>query len=206
MTRAEGVTSRHGLSFGAHYDPDRTAFGALVAHNEDELAAGVAYGEHSHRDVEILTWVLDGAIVHRGPDGREDVVGPGTLQHLTAGTGWRHDERAHAAGPAHLLQVWIAPAPDDPPPGAPSLRHLSVDLDRGPVTVPAHRAGARVVLARLAAGEVWAVPPGSWRHVHVARGSTSEADEGDSLEVTGDGTLTVTAGPDGAEVLVVTTD
>src|SRR3954454_5902455 len=97
-----GVRSRHGLSFGAHYDPERTSFGALVAHNDDELAAGVAYGAHEHRDVEILAWVVEGTMIPAGPDGVDPPAPAGTLQHLVAGTGWHHDERAAPEAPALL--------------------------------------------------------------------------------------------------------
>lgn len=124
VSRGDGVLLRHGLSFGAHYDPDRTSFGALAAHNVDELAPGVAYGAHEHRDVEILTWVLAGDLVHVDADGGEDVVPAGSLQYLATGTGWRHDERA-AGSEVRLVQMWLAPAPGDPPPGPPRRRVLT---------------------------------------------------------------------------------
>lgn len=226
MSTGPGVVSRHGLSFGVHYDPERTAFGALVAHNDDTLAAGVAYGGHEHADVEILAWVVDGAIVHTGPDGREDTVGPGTLQYLAAGTGWRHDERAADAGPAHVLQTWITPALDDPPAGEPELRYVPVDLVGGPVAVaggpdapvPLRRTGVTLSIGRLSPGERWELPDGRWRHVHVARGrlvAPSTVEAGDTLEITAEGTVTLVAGDPGAdarnddsgvvEVLVVAT-
>ena len=123
VSEGDGVRSRHGLSFGAHYDPERTSFGALVAHNDDELAAGVAYGAHEHRDVEILAWVVDGTMIHTGPAGVDTPAPAGTLQHLVAGTGWHHDERAAPETPAHLVQVWVTPGMDDPPPGEPRDRH-----------------------------------------------------------------------------------
>ena len=133
VSEGDGVRSRHGLSFGAHYDPERTSFGALVAHNDDELAAGVAYGSHEHRDIEILAWVVDGTMIHTGPDGVDTPAPAGTLQHLVAGTGWHHDERAAAEAPAHLVQVWVTPgdgrpaaggAVADPPPAGPRRRAL----------------------------------------------------------------------------------
>jgi quercetin 2,3-dioxygenase len=200
-----GVRSRHGLSFGVHYDPERTSFGALVAHNDDVLDAGVAYGAHEHRDVEVLAWVLDGTMVHTGPDGTETRVPAGTLQHLVAGTGWYHDERAADEGSVHLLQLWVAPGMDDPPPGEPSLTYHRPDLDAGPSTVALRRPGVTLTLARLGAGENWTPADGTFRHVHVARGALGEAGAGDSLEITGAGPLTLTAGPDGAEIVVVTT-
>ena len=196
-----GVHSRHGLSFGAHYDPARTAFGALVAHNDDHLEPGVAYGPHDHRDVEILAWVLSGSLVHVGPTGTEDVAPAGTLQHLVAGTGWHHDERAGPEG-VHVLQIWIAPGLDDPPPGEPSLTHLT---PAPPYVHPLRRAGATLALDRLAPGERWRAPDGSHRHVHVTRGALGDAAPGDTLEITGPGPVDLTAGPDGADLVVVTT-
>lgn len=200
-----GVCSRHGLSFGAHYDPERTSFGALVAHNDDVLEAGVAYGAHEHRDVEILAWVLDGTMVHTGPDGTEVAVPAGTLQHLVAGTGWHHDERAAADGPVHLLQLWVTPGLDDPPPGEPSLTHHRPNLDAGPFALALRRPGVTLALARLGPDGTWNPGDGAFRHVHVARGSLTDAGAGDSLEVTGAGHLPLRAGPEGAELVVVTT-
>ena len=214
-TGAGGVRLRHGLSFGAHYDPDRTSFGALVAHNEDTLAPGATYGAHDHHDVEVLSWVLEGAMRHVGPDGTEHVVGPGMLQVLAAGTGWHHDEGCAGADPVRLLQLWIAPAPDDPPPAPPALHHAAIPggvvlAAGGPGAVlPLRRTGASLVVARLGAGEPFAPASASWRHVHVARGSVGGgghlAGAGDTLEVTGEGPLDLVAGGDGADVLVVAT-
>ncbi|GAA4901609.1 hypothetical protein EV188_109124 [Actinomycetospora succinea] len=201
VTVGGGVLSRHGLSFGAHYDPGRTSFGALVAHNDDVLDAGVAYGAHEHRDVEILAWVVDGTMIHTGPDGVETTVPAGTLQHLVAGTGWPHDERASEDGAAHLLQFWVTPGLDDPPAGEPSLTHHTVD---GSLTLPLRRPGVTVTVERAAAGE-WRPGDGAFRHVHVARGALGDAVAGDSLEITGAGPVAFEAGPDGAELVVVTT-
>ena len=194
-----GIVSRHGLSFGSYYDPGRTSFGALVAHNDDVLDAGVAYGAHEHRDVEILAWVLDGTMIHTGPDGDETPVPAGTLQHLVAGTGWQHDERASSDGPVHLVQLWVTPGLDDPPAGEPSLTH-----HRGDLTLPLRRPGVSVTVAHLDPGP-WSPGDGAFRHVHVARGALGDAAAGDSLEVTGTGPVSFEVGPDGAAVVVVTT-
>lgn len=203
VTEGGGVCSRHGLSFGAHYDPGRTSFGALVAHNDDVLDAGVAYGAHEHRDVEILAWVLDGTMIHTGPDGAETPVPAGSLQHLVAGTGWHHDERASASGPVHLLQLWVAPGTDDPPPGEPSLTHHTV---AGGLVLPLRCPGVTVTVARVGAGATWEPADGAFRHVHVARGALGDAVAGDSLEITGTGPVALDAGPAGADLVVVTTE
>jgi redox-sensitive bicupin YhaK (pirin superfamily) len=207
VTETGGVLLRHGLSFGTYYDPERTSFGALVAHNDDELAPGVAYGAHQHRDVEIVAWVVDGTMVHTGPDGEETRVPAGTLQHLVAGTGWHHDERAADTGPVHLVQVWVTPGLDDPPAGEPALTHHRPDLDAGPFELALRRPGVTVTVARLRAGETWSPADGTSRHVHVARGALADpaAGDGDALEVTGTGLLELRAGDEGAELVVVTT-
>ena len=137
------MRSTHALSFGAHYDPGRTSWGALVAHNEDTLDPGAAYGPHEHRDVEVLAWVRSGRMRHTGPDGSDTVVGAGTLQHLAAGTGWHHDEAADSEAsdgdvPLRVVQLWIAPGFDDPPPGPPSVVRAAIELVPGePVLVAA---------------------------------------------------------------------
>ena len=153
------------------------------------------------RQREILAWVLDGTMIHTGPDGTETPVPAGTLQHLVAGTGWHHDERASPDGTAHLLQFWVTPGMDDPPPGEPSLTHHRVD---GDLTLALRRPGVTVTIAHVAPGE-WTPADGAFRHVHVARGSLGDAVAGDSLEITGAGPINFDAGPDGAELVVVTT-
>lgn len=217
VSAGDGVVSRHALSFGAHYDPERTSFGALVAHNDDVLGPGVAYGAHEHRDVEILAWVVAGTLVHRGPDGRDDTAGAGTLQYLSAGTGWHHDERAGDDAPLHVVQLWLAPGLDDPPPADPELRQVPVDPDAVEVEVAGgdaalvalRRTGVSVRVVRPAAAERWAPGPGRWHHVHVVRGALRTADQvagpGDDLEVTGEGPVELVAGEAGTELLVVTT-
>lgn len=220
VSEGGGVRSRHGLSFGGHYDPGRTSWGALVAHNDDTLAPGSTYGRHDHRDVEILTWVLAGRMRHDGPDGSA-VVAPGTLQHLAAGTGWHHDEACDGDEPVRLLQMWIAPGLDDPPPGPPALTHVAVPREPG---VPVLAAGSddaalvrlrrprvSLVFVRLGSGGTFAPAGAAWRHVHVAAGSVRGPGEGaaragDSLEIAREGPVELVAGDEGAEVLVVATD
>ena len=203
---------RPGLAFGAHYDPERTSFGALVAHNVDTLAPGAAYGPHEHRDTEILTWVLAGTLVHVGPDGAEDRVDAGALQYLATGTGWHHDERAGDAG-FHAVQMWLAPALDDPPAGPPERRVVvpgpgdAVLAGEGGLVALA-RSGVRVTLLRPGPGESRTTDDGTHRHVHVVTGALvapAIVAAGDTGEVTGAGELEIVAGDDGAEVLVVTT-
>ena len=94
---------------------------------------------------------------------------------------------------------------DDPPPGEPSLTHHRPDLAAGPFVLGLRRPGVTVTVARLDAGDAWSPADGEFRHVHVARGSLEDASAGDSLEITGAGAVDLHAGPDGAELVVVTT-
>jgi redox-sensitive bicupin YhaK (pirin superfamily) len=93
-TRWDRIVSRHSFSFGPHYDPGNLGFGVLVAHNEDTIGPGAGYGLHPHRDMEIVTWVLDGALEHRDSAGHAGVVVPGILQLMSAGRGVQHVERS----------------------------------------------------------------------------------------------------------------
>lgn len=179
---ASGV-SWHSFAFGSHWDPANTGFGPLLAHNEEHLDAGAGYELHPHREVEIVTWVVSGSLVHRDDAGHRAVVGPGTVQRLSAGTGVVHSERAGADGPAHFVQMWLTP---DERGLAPSHAQLAVDPARlrgsllsiasgldgpgGPSTLPIH-ARARLSAARLAVGDRVEVPDAEHVHVFVIRGA-----------------------------------
>jgi redox-sensitive bicupin YhaK (pirin superfamily) len=106
-TVGDGVRTRHILSFGGHYDPALTAFGPLIAHNDEVAEPGSGYAPHRHRGVEILTWVVAGRLVHRDPAG-ETVLGPGSAQLLSAGSGVTHEEMGGS------MESWAAPLDDDP--------------------------------------------------------------------------------------------
>ena len=108
VTRADGRETRYGFSFGAHYDPANTSFGLLVACNEDLLQPGAGYGPHPHRDLEIITWVLSGSLLHEDDAGGRSVLGAGAVQRMTAGRGVVHSEVA-GPEPVHLVQTWLVP-------------------------------------------------------------------------------------------------
>ncbi|BFO21144.1 hypothetical protein SHKM778_75320 [Streptomyces sp. KM77-8] len=95
---AAGIETRHAFSFGPHYDPDNLRFGAVIACNEEHLAPGAGFDEHPHSHTEIVTWVIEGELTHQDSTGRETVIHPGDVQHLSAASGVRHVERN--AGPA----------------------------------------------------------------------------------------------------------
>ena len=107
-TEAEGRTTWHSFSFGAHYDPGNVGFGSLVAHNDELLPPGTGYAEHPHADLEIVTWVLDGALRHTSSVGSA-VVGPGQVQRLSAGSGVVHSEVADGHETTRFLQAWVRP-------------------------------------------------------------------------------------------------
>ncbi|WP_216853392.1 pirin family protein [Phytoactinopolyspora halotolerans] len=125
------MTSRHSFSFGRHYDPENVGFGLLIMNNDDVVEPGHGYPTHPHRDVEIVTWVLDGALVHRDTTGAGGVIHPGLAQRLSAGRGVRHSEfNDHRPSPLRFVQMWVPPdsAGADPSYGC---QDVSEDLDSG---------------------------------------------------------------------------
>ena len=105
------LQSRHSFSFGGYQDPDRMGYRSLRVLNDDVVAPGAGFGEHGHADMEIISWVLDGALEHRDSTGTSGVIKPGDLQVMTAGSGIRHSEmNATASDRTRFLQIWIEPA------------------------------------------------------------------------------------------------
>ncbi|HEX5861321.1 MAG TPA: pirin family protein [Nocardioides sp.] len=182
VTRAEGRTTRHSLSFGEHYDPENVAFGPMVCHDDHLLRGGVGFPDHPHGDLEIVTWVLSGAVVHTASVGRPATVGAGQVQALSAGSGVVHSEFADAgSGPTRFVQTWLRP---DEPGAAPSYSSATVgEAVAGDGLVPiasGHDDGAAVRIgtaratlyaAVLDAGGSVTLPDDPLQHVFVATGS-----------------------------------
>ena len=127
VTRAEGRTTRHSFSFGSHYDPANVGFANLVAHNDERLPPGTGYPDHPHSDLEIVTWVLSGALRHTSTVG-SGVIGPGEVQRLSAGSGVVHAEMADGDAETRFLQAWVRP---DTPGLDPHYRAGEVTLGAG---------------------------------------------------------------------------
>lgn len=174
------LDTRFTFSFDQYYDPEHVQFRSLRVLNEDVVAPGKGFPTHPHRDMEILTWILEGAIEHRDNTGGSGVIRPGELQHMSAGTGVMHSEfNPSSKDPAHLLQIWILPERRGLKPEYEQLAFTDSDLrgkfslvagPEAPVTI--HQ-DANLYIARLDRGAGASQPVGSGRHawVQVARGS-----------------------------------
>jgi redox-sensitive bicupin YhaK (pirin superfamily) len=178
LTRGEGYFTRHSFSFGSHYDPDNVRFGPIGCHDDHRLAAGAGFDDHPHADLEIVTWVLSGSLVHADSSGHSGLVRPGSVQVLSAGSGVTHSEVAGPEGPARFVQAWLTP---DETGGDPSYAVTPVDLPAGELTVVAsgHRpapvrlgvAAATFWVARLGTGDTVTLPDDRLQHVFVAGGA-----------------------------------
>jgi len=117
-TKIDWLESRHSFSFGDYYDPANESFGALRVINEDWIKGGAGFPPHSHRDMEIVTYILAGAIAHKDSSGGGGTIRPGEIQRMSAGAGITHAEfNASGSETCHLLQIWIMPSKRGIPPG-----------------------------------------------------------------------------------------
>jgi redox-sensitive bicupin YhaK (pirin superfamily) len=140
-TRLDWLDSRHTFSFSDYYDPEQMGFRSLRVINDDRVAPGAGFGTHSHRDMEILTYVLEGALEHRDSLGTGSVIRRGDLQRMSAGTGIRHSEfNPSPSEPVHFLQIWLLPERAGLRPGY-EQRHFSDADKRGQLRLVAARDG-----------------------------------------------------------------
>ncbi|MFM2405667.1 MAG: hypothetical protein RL223_3547 [Pseudomonadota bacterium] len=211
------LRSAHTFSFADYVDPAWPGFGNLRVINEDRIAAGTGFGTHGHRDMEIVSYVIEGALAHRDSLGHGATIVPGELQRMSAGTGVRHSEFNHQAdAPTHFLQIWLLPRAAGIAPGyeqqafAPEdqrgrLRLVASEDGRdGSVTV---HADAAIHAGRFDGDEAaeLALAPGRRAWVQVVRGrlqvNGQDLAAGDGLGLVDEAAVRLGAGQD-AEVLV----
>ncbi len=203
------LDTRHTFSFGDYLDPEHMGFRSLRVINEDRVQPAKGFGTHGHRDMEILTWVLSGALEHRDSLGTHGVIRPGEAQVMSAGTGIRHSEfNASDSEPVHFLQVWILPERAGLAPRYDQVAFPDNDL-RNRLRLVASPDGAegsvkvfqdvRLSVARLDPGrEVpLALAPGRAGYLQVANGSVAldgmSLHAGDGARIEGEAGLTVAA-------------
>jgi redox-sensitive bicupin YhaK (pirin superfamily) len=226
-TKISWLDSKHSFSFGSHYDPHNTHHGLLLVNNDDVVDPGAGFETHPHRDMEIVTWVLRGSLVHQDSTGHSGVIYPGLAQRMSAGRGIRHSEKNDSwrlqgeqhADPVHFVQMWVVPDTDGSTPGYEQLE-IDEHLMRGSLLPVASgmakhdgesaiRIGNRdaaLYAARLSAGESVQLPEAPYLHLFVAAGAVAlegagELREGDAVRFTATGGQRVTA-TGAAEILL----
>ncbi|ETZ75851.1 pirin family protein, partial [Mycobacteroides abscessus MAB_082312_2272] len=150
-TRISWLDSRHSFSFGEHYDPHNTHHGLLLVNNDDIVLPGTGFETHPHRDMEIITWVLHGSLVHQDSEGNAGVIYPGLAQRMSAGTGILHSEKNDSwrlsgerhTDPVRFIQMWVTPDDSGIDPGYQQREIGNELLSGGLVTVPPYAAASR---------------------------------------------------------------
>src|SRR5712675_1767189 len=211
------LRSYHTFSFADYYDPENMGFGHLRVINEDRVNAGAGFGTHGHRDMEIISYVLEGELAHKDSMGNGSTIRPGDVQRMSAGSGVRHSEFNPSSGQAtHFLQIWIHPKARNIEPSYEEKRfgpeekrgrlRLIVSPDRADGSVLIHQ-DARIYAGLFDGAEsaTLAVCLSRWIYVHVARGTLnangSTLSAGDAVQIKDASELTISDGRQ-AEVLV----
>ena len=217
QTKLDWLDSRHTFSFGDYHDPQHMGFSDLRVINEDRVVAGAGFPTHSHRDMEIVTYVLEGALAHKDSTGTSSVIHVGDVQRMSAGTGISHSEyNGSQTEPVHFLQIWIMPNQTGLKPGY-EQRSFDLKKNRGSwmlVAAPDGRDGAvkvhqnaELLIAVLPKGEElnYSLKPGRRAWLQVARGKAtvngSALETGDGAAITDENMLAVRALED-AEILL----
>lgn len=228
-TEVPWLDSHHCFSFGPHYDPGNTHFGLLLVSNDDVVAPGTGFDTHPHQDMEIVTWVLSGSLVHQDSQGNNGVIYPGLAQRMSAGRGILHSEKNDSwtltgdpqhREPVHFVQMWVLP---DAPGIDPGYEQLDINnqLDSGDLVVVAsglrehqderairiQQSQAGLLAGRLKPIARKRLPEAPFVHLFVASGQiqleTGQVLEaGDSARLVRSGGVHVSAGAHGAEILV----
>lgn len=211
------LSSHHTFSFADFYDPRFMGFGPLRVINDDTVAAGGGFPTHGHRDMEIISYVLEGALEHKDSLGTGSVIRPGDVQRMSAGTGVRHSEfNASDTSPVHFLQIWLLPRREGLPAGY-EQKHFVASAKQGRLCLVASPDGAegsvriqqdaRMFATLLAAGQSvsHAVKGGRKGWLHVARGAAAvnglTLKAGDGVAISGEESLTISS-PSSGEVLL----
>jgi quercetin 2,3-dioxygenase len=226
QTRIGWLHGRHSFDTGIDPIGTDTHHGVLVVSNHDTIAPRSGFDTHPHRNMEIVTWVLDGSLVHQDSEGHAGVIYPNLAQRMTAGTGIRHSERNDrssaspgAAEPLDLIQMWVIPDEAEAAPGYEQIELNPAELQGRLAVVasglPRHRSQAAIRIrnrfaalhvARLSPGDAVTVPDAPFAHVYLARGrmdleSEGTLDAGDAARLTAAGERRLTA-EEPSEVLI----
>jgi redox-sensitive bicupin YhaK (pirin superfamily) len=218
-TEAGWLDSRHCFSFGHHYDPSNTHHGLLLVSNDDVVAPYTGFDTHPHRDMEIVTWVVDGELEHKDTLGNTGLIYPGLAQRMSAGRGIYHSEKNNTSPKdVHFIQMWVLPGTEAIDPGYEQL-DINPELTKGGLVplasgrgheaaISIRQRGAVLWVGRLKPGEVAQVPDAPFVHVYVVKGAADlvgagTLNAGDAVRLTMAGSPTLTADPAlGAEVLI----
>jgi redox-sensitive bicupin YhaK (pirin superfamily) len=218
VTKTSWLNSRHSFSFADHYDPSNTHHGLLLVNNDDIVAPSTGFDTHPHRDMEIVTWVLQGVLTHRDSTGNHGVIYPGLAQRMSAGSGILHSEKNDSASePVHFIQMWVIP---DEMGIAPGYQQHEIDdhlLSGGLTTIASgmpghdaaiavHNRNAALHGARLRPGDSVELPSAPYLHLFVTSGlvaveGVGDLHEGDAVRFTASEGRRVTA-TESAEILV----
>jgi hypothetical protein len=227
-TKIGWLDSKHSFSFSRHWDPANTHHGLLLVNNDDIVLPGMGFETHSHQDMEIVTWVLQGSLVHQDSTGHSGVIYPGLAQRMSAGTGILHSEKNDSwrlAGgpqhtdPVHFVQMWVVPDEDGITPGYEQLEiedellrgglvpvASGMDKHEGHSAIRISNRYAALHAARLRVDQSVELPEAPYLHLFVPRGTVDlegagVLNGGDAVRFTGTGGQKVTA-LEPAEILV----